>query len=344
MISQPQPDEGDKGEPLFWILALDGGGLRGAFSAHLLKRIEDEFTVSVSSRFDLVAGTSTGSILAAAIVLQRPLSAVEDLYADHGPAIFLGRWWSAGGKLASKYDAVRLKSVLEGELGATLLGEIARPALLIPAADIGNGQVHVFKSQYNKEFVRDKGVRVADAVLASCSAPTFFAPHVVGDYRLVDGGIWANNPSVVAAIDAIRRFGVEAARIRILSIGTGAERFTYPRGRGLLSRMGFPHGVATREAHRTHAELAITGVDKYGDPALGQGPYSKAKFFRFAPADGRPYHHRRSPCAGGCAVHRRKRGHPEVLRRSAPHDNHKEIGDGSYRSEHHAEATPSRLA
>lgn len=236
MLSQPQSGEGGGGEPLFWILALDGGGLRGAFSAHLLTRIEDEFAVSVSSRFDLVAGTSTGSILAAAIVLQRPLSAVEDIYADHGPAIFLGRWWSAGGKLASKYDAVRLKSVLEGELGATLLGDIRRPALLIPAADIGNGQVHVFKSQYNKEFVRDKGVRVADAVLSSCSAPTFFAPHVVGDYRLVDGGIWANNPTLVAAIDAIRRFGVEAARIRILSIGTGAERFTYPRGRGLLSR------------------------------------------------------------------------------------------------------------
>ena len=228
--------ENRDGEALFWILALDGGGLRGAFSAHLLKRIEDEFEIALASRFDLVAGTSTGSILAAAIVLKRPLAAVAELYAKQGPTIFANRWWRADGKLAAKYDASVLKTVLEGEFGAAVLGEVARPALIIPAADIGNGQVHVFKSQYDGEFVRDKGVRVADAVLASCSAPTFFAPHEVGEYRLADGGTWANNPTLVATIDALRRFRVDPYRLRILSIGTGAERFTYPRRPGLVAR------------------------------------------------------------------------------------------------------------
>lgn len=228
--------EDPAGEAPFWILALDGGGLRGAFSAHLLKRIEDEFDVALNSRFDLVAGTSTGSILAAAIVLKRSLATVAELYAKQGPTIFANRWWSVDGKLAAKYDATALKTVVEKELGAAVLGEVTRPALIIPAADIGNGQVHVFKSQYDGELVRDKGVRVADAVLASCSAPTFFAPHEVGDYRLADGGTWANNPALVAAIDAVRRFRVEPGRIRILSIGTGAERFTYPRRPGLAAR------------------------------------------------------------------------------------------------------------
>lgn len=233
-VTDEQEDGG--GEAPFWILALDGGGLRGAFSAHLLKRIEDEFDVTLNSRFDLIAGTSTGSILAAAIALKRPLSAVAQLYEKQGPTIFANRWWSADGKVAAKYDTTALKNVLETELGTAVLGAVKRPALIIPAADIGNGQVHVFKSQYDGEFVRDKGVRVADAVLASCSAPTFFAPHEVGDYRLADGGTWANNPTLVAAIDAVRRFRVEPSRIRILSIGTGAERFTYPRRRGRLAR------------------------------------------------------------------------------------------------------------
>lgn len=232
----PSGQEDHSGEAPFWILAVDGGGLRGAFSAHLLKRIVDEFDVTLDSRFDLIAGTSTGSILAAAIVLKRPLAAVADLYEKQGPTIFANRWWSVDGKLAAKYDATALKTVLEKELGEAVLGELTRPALIIPAADIGNGQVHVFKSQYDGELVRDKFVRVADAVLASCSAPTFFAPHEVGDYRLADGGVWANNPTLVATVDAVRRFRVEPSRIRILSIGTGAERFTYPRRPGFRAK------------------------------------------------------------------------------------------------------------
>lgn len=219
----------------FWILALEGGGLRGAFSAHLLTRIEDEFDIAARSRFDLIAGTSTGSILAAGIALNRPLTAVEALYEEHGPRIFKRRWWSVDGKLAAKYDVSLLKAVLEDQFGDAVLGDVTRPALIIPATDIGIGSVHVFKSQYDREFVRDKAVRVSDAVLASCAAPTFFAPYEVGDYRLADGGLWANNPTLVAVVDAVRRFRVEPSRIRVLSIGTGLERFSYPRRRGVLS-------------------------------------------------------------------------------------------------------------
>ena len=83
-----------------------------------------------------------------------------------------------------------------------LLGQVKIP-LILPAVDIGNGCVHVLKSNYDPTFTRDYKVRVSDAVLASCSAPTYFDPIVIDDkYRLVDGGLWANNPSLVATIDA----------------------------------------------------------------------------------------------------------------------------------------------
>ena len=116
------------------------------------------------------------------------------------------------------------------------LGDIDVP-LILPSVDIGNGCVHVLKSQYHGEFVRDQNVRVSDAVLASCSAPTYFDPHVVNDiYQLVDGGIWANNPSLVAAIDAHYRLGIPLEDIRVLAIGTGKSTTFYSRSKGQVER------------------------------------------------------------------------------------------------------------
>lgn len=112
------------------------------------------------------------------------------------------------------------------------LGDIKTP-LILPAVDIGNGCVHVFKSSYDPNFVRDRDVLIADAVLASCSAPTFFDPHIVSNtYQLADGGLWANNPALVAAIDAKYRLGKPIEDIRVLSLGTGTSKSMYPRSAG----------------------------------------------------------------------------------------------------------------
>ena len=214
----------------FKILAIDGGGFRGVYSAHLLKRIEVEFSIDWRKDFDLLAGTSTGSIIAASLALGKSASEVLDMYAQHGSEIFRKPLGPRCGLFASKYPQSSLRSVLGDFFGDVRLGEIKTP-LIIPATDIGNGCVHVFKSAYDADFVRDLDVRVADAVLASCSAPTYFPPLLLpGEkpYLLADGGLWANSPSLVAAIDAKRRLNAKLDDLRILSIGTGkAERF-YP--------------------------------------------------------------------------------------------------------------------
>ena len=100
--------------------------------------------------------------------------------------------------------------------------------LMIPATDIGNGQVFVFKSNYLEEFVRDKDIKIADAVLASCSAPTYFNPIVVKEYLLADGGLWANNPSMAALIEATGKMKTPVEKVRLLSIGTGIGNRYYP--------------------------------------------------------------------------------------------------------------------
>lgn len=215
----------------FKILSIDGGGIRGIFPAHILQCVQERLDINVYEDFDMIAGTSTGSIIAAGIAFQKKPSEIVSLYSKHGAEIFGQKkhsWWPSRIKqgVHSKYENNNLKAVLHSEFGETKLGDIEKP-LLIPATDIGHGGVHVFKSSYSRSFTRDKNVAVKQAVLASCSAPAFFDPAKVDNYLLADGGVWANNPALAAVIDAQYRFDVNAKDIRILSIGTGQSRTAY---------------------------------------------------------------------------------------------------------------------
>ncbi len=216
----------------FYILSIDGGGFRGIFAAHILKIMEEEWKIDWQKQFGMLAGTSTGAILAAGLACKLTAVQLTEFYEAHGRAIFTPRLRSRFDPFklfTSRYSTRRLKGLLEKELGDTLLGQVKIP-LILPTVDIGNGCVHVLKSKYDPTFTRDYKVRVSDAVLASCSAPTYFDPVVIDDkYQLVDGGLWANNPSLVAAIDANYRLKIPLENIRVLSIGTGKSKVFYPR-------------------------------------------------------------------------------------------------------------------
>lgn len=218
------------------ILAIDGGGIRGIYSAYILKRIQDEYQIDFADRFDLIAGTSTGSIIAAALAIGIQPVEIVSLYEQHGKDIFPrkwwipNKWWGAKKLFGSSYKASTLKDVVEKKFGDKTLKQ-TKTNLIIPATNIGEGVVHVLKSAYDGKFVRDPNVKISDAVIASCSAPTFFDPHKIGPYVLSDGGLWANNPALVSIIDAKRRLGANIDEIRMLSIGTGSEEFSYPQKR-----------------------------------------------------------------------------------------------------------------
>lgn len=228
------------------ILSIDGGGIRGAYSAYLLQRIQEEFGIDFANTFDVIAGTSTGSIIAAGLATSVPIKEIVSLYEEKGNAIFPRGWWSLNvfrtvkKIFASSYDNVVLNSLLANTFGDKTLSD-TQTNLILPATNIGEGIVHVQKSNYDRAFVRDPKVKIADAVLASCSAPTFFDPHKVGPYMLADGGLWANNPTLVAIVDARRRLGAELNDIRVLSIGTGTEEFSYSQKKSkfdFLSKYG----------------------------------------------------------------------------------------------------------
>jgi hypothetical protein len=237
------------------ILAIDGGGLRGIFAAHILHRIEQEFSISWQSDFALIAGTSTGSIIAAGLACGLSAGDLCGFYKDHGKQIFKKRLLCRIGLTASRYDNAYLRNILIDIFGSRKLGEIETP-LLIPATDIGNGCVHVLKSKYDGSFYRDPNVLVADAVLASCSAPTYFDPHNIDTYMLADGGLWANNPSLIAAVEAKKRLGATIDELRVFSVGTGIGQKYYSQNRSLFTSL-FGWGFATRWGRSKFIDMIV---------------------------------------------------------------------------------------
>ncbi|OGR08122.1 MAG: hypothetical protein A2511_17750 [Deltaproteobacteria bacterium RIFOXYD12_FULL_50_9] len=251
----------------FKILSIDGGGIRGVFPAHILYCMKHRLGIRVDEHFDMIAGTSTGAIVAAAVACKIDPGVVVTMCLMHGPDIFSKKksWLPAKYQpaLQSLYGNENLKAALEETFGDIKLGEIPIP-LLLPATDIGNGGVHVFKSAYQKDYDRDGKVFLHQAVLASCSAPTFFNPTKVNEYLLADGGLWANNPSLAAVIDAQRRLNIKLSDIRILSLGTGHARTCYgvktDREWGLLNGWKgkeFISFIMSLQAQTTHNYLQL---------------------------------------------------------------------------------------
>jgi len=241
----------------FRILSLDGGGIRGAFTAAFLSYVERTTKVPIARHFDLIAGTSTGGIIAAALALGEPAEKIEALYRNRGAAIFtrrkrmsLGWWrfwrhlavWRINKRLAaygmdcdyllqSKYEATALKTALVEILGERTI-EACTHRLIMPTVDLSRGQTVMIKTPHLPNLTRDRKVRVADAILATTAAPTYF-PHaeVQPGSAYIDGGVWANNPAFAAFTEAMKIRAeckrpdldreVDIDRIQILSIGTG---------------------------------------------------------------------------------------------------------------------------
>ena len=198
----------------FNILSLSGGGIKGIFQSTFLKFLEDMYKVPLYQIFDLVAGTSTGSIVGAALGCGISMDEVTSLYKLHGNAIFKKK--KVGVKLLrpSWYSNEELKKQLENVFEKKKLSE-ANTKLLIPSTSLENYKYSVFTQDSNESIV--------DALMSSAAAPFYFdAYQTSGDisHFYMDGGLWANNPTLVAVLYCVNELDVPLDRIRILSIGT----------------------------------------------------------------------------------------------------------------------------
>lgn len=216
----------------FRILSLDGGGVRGAYSASVLKVIEESTGKRIVDHFDLIAGTSTGGIIAIALGLGLSATQILEFYQTRSVDIFPStgiyqRWGSRVRRVFSaKYGSDALEKALTSVFGERLLGE-STCRLLIPSYDAIAGDVHVFKTRHNARVLQDHKRRAVEVALATSAAPTFL-PMSSSSWgqKFLDGGVWANCPAALAVLEAMAVLGVPLEAIHLLSLGTTTEPFS----------------------------------------------------------------------------------------------------------------------
>lgn len=205
----------------FQILSLDGGGIKGIFSAAVLAHLEKDLNIRTIDNFDLIVGTSTGGIIALALGIGIHPHEIVTFYVNNGNKIFPPNRFSSLLQLfQNKYGAEPLKQSLKECFGDRLLG-ISEKRLVIPSYNIGEDDVYLFKTSHNERLRRDYKVPIWKVAMATSAAPTYFPSFKEVDYiRLVDGGVWANNPIMIGIVEAISMLDVPLNSIKVLSLGT----------------------------------------------------------------------------------------------------------------------------
>jgi len=228
----------------FRILSLDGGGTRGYLSIHLLANIEKYLNnknneqIPLGQRFDLIVGTSTGAIIGGLLAIGKSAQEIAELYEADIPEIFNPKqkrgWFSC--LIRPKYDnQVLIKRA--NQYFKNLTFNDVKTDLIVTSVDITQMQLRLHKSAFIERNKIRADEKLANAIIASTSAPTFFpvARKLDKSDYLIDGGITANNPAMVGLLDALdfdrkSKRGIQPPEnfndILLLSIGTGKERVT----------------------------------------------------------------------------------------------------------------------
>ncbi|KAI3860530.1 hypothetical protein MKW92_047331 [Papaver armeniacum] len=263
---------------LVTVLSIDGGGVRGLIPGVVLAFLETELQkldgkeVRLADYFDVIAGTSTGGLITAMITTpdknNRPLYAAKDIvpfYLEHSPKIFPHK--NSGGLLGSvinlfgtvagpKYDGKYLHSLLKKLLGDSKMNQTLS-SIVIPTFDIKLLQPIIFStSEANRDVSKD--ALLADVCISTSAAPTFFPAHYfetkysqgnIRSFNLVDGGVAANNPTLLAMNTVTNDLlmkredlaPVKAADYKkylILSLGTGNAKNEQKYSASVVSKWG----------------------------------------------------------------------------------------------------------
>lgn len=234
----PNPDK-------FRILCVDGGGIRGLISALVIARIEgllrerDGEGARISQYFHLLAGTSTGGLITLALTRPEAPSAdqLAGFYTEDGPDIFdrslAWKLRSGLGTLAPKYSGEALDKAVRNRLKDWRLADATRD-LVVTAYDMTNRKPFFFK-RWKAQESEAENFPIATAALSTAAAPTYFPSQTVDGRALVDGGVFAANPTIAAIAEALGRERDPPAQptleeMLVVSIGTGEFSEGFPPG------------------------------------------------------------------------------------------------------------------
>jgi patatin-like phospholipase/acyl hydrolase len=220
---------------LIKVLSIDGGGIRGIIPAMMLAEIERRTKRPIAQLFDLIAGTSTGGIIALGLTKpgagaspQYSAQELVRLYEAEGATIFSRSIWhrviAVGNFLEEKYPSSGIEGVLERYFGDARLKDVLTN-VLISSYELERRFPFFFKSSRAKLHA-DYDFPMKKVARATSAAPTYFEPHKIetdespGDYALVDGGVYANNPAMCAYVEAVS-VQTEPCEFLVVSLGTG---------------------------------------------------------------------------------------------------------------------------
>lgn len=207
----------------FKILVLDGGGSKGIYTLGILLELELKLGSPLCNHFNLIYGTSTGSIIASLIAMGKTILEIKEIYLKHIPTIMSGG--------SRKTKSVRLKFIGD-EIFKDVTFENLKTDIGIVALNYDTQNPLIFKSNIiqahgmKQSFIPGFGCSISDAVQASCSAYPIFSMKVVntsnqGKINAIDGGFIANNSTLFALIDADKAFKISHEKIKVVSVGTG---------------------------------------------------------------------------------------------------------------------------
>lgn len=280
------------------ILSIDGGGIKGTCPAAFLAAMEEKLPNPIGSYFDLIAGTSTGGILAIGLGLGLSAKELHGLYVERGPEIFgesknrgkvlswmLRCFRSARSFVGAKHDEAALKLILEQTLQGKRIGD-AKTRLLIPAWDADLRSCYIYKTAHHERLTTDYKRLASDAAMATAAAPTYFRRHKTSDsIGLLDGGVWGNNPTGTAAIEAITLLDWPRDSLRILSLGCMDEVYMLSENPGKLllglGKAGFLNlFMDGQSSNSMGAAKLITGHPHEGNRIFRYSPSAPAGFFK----------------------------------------------------------------
>jgi patatin-like phospholipase/acyl hydrolase len=243
------------------VLSIDGGGIRGIIPAMVLSEIESRTGKRICQLFDIIAGTSTGGILALGLTKPESPGSSEPafkaadlvgLYEDNGQAIFpKNAWGKLGTVFRAQYPALGIETLLDKYFGNARLKD-ALTRVIITSYDVENRNAFFFRSANAKiaAIQESYDYPMKYVARATSAAPTYFPPAKIPKgatkeyWPLVDGGVFANNPAMCAYVEAL---GLNPnAEICVVSLGTGeAQQTSYADKADTWGLLGWARPIIT---------------------------------------------------------------------------------------------------
>jgi patatin-like phospholipase/acyl hydrolase len=227
----------------YYMLSIDGGGIRGIIPARILQEIEQRTGQPIYKLFDFITGNSTGGLLALALTtpsnngVRYKAKDILGMYQKRGKGIFPYSIWrnikTGNGLWGAKYDRSNLDALLEELFDNEVLSNALTPVLVL-SYSIKNSDAHLWNSDIAKTDIK-RDFYLKDVASATSAAPTYFEPKKLQNVKRTkscyeaDGGIFANNPAIIAITDVRTRHpNINKKNLNLISIGTGKVALREP--------------------------------------------------------------------------------------------------------------------